>query len=96
MRVMLRVTIPVEYGNAAIKDGSLAKIIGGVIEKTKAEAAYFSTYQGKRSGYIFFEMNDSSEMPSIAEKLFEELHAEIDFQPVMNVNDLQKGLTAVM
>jgi hypothetical protein len=41
VRMMLHVTIPVEQGNKAIKDGSLAKTFQSFMEEHKPEAAYF-------------------------------------------------------
>ena len=41
MRLMLRFTIPVERGNEAEADGSLALAIKELIEKMQPEAAYF-------------------------------------------------------
>ena len=41
MRAMMRVSIPVDKGNAAIKDGSLASTIQAFSEFAKPEAAYF-------------------------------------------------------
>ena len=40
MRTMLKVSIPVEPGNTAVKDGSLKKVIGESLERLKPEAAY--------------------------------------------------------
>ncbi|HKH28632.1 MAG TPA: hypothetical protein VKA61_09890 [Sphingomicrobium sp.] len=44
---------------------------------------------------VFFDMRDASDIPAIAEPLFVGLHAEIELLPVMNIDDLQKGLNAV-
>jgi len=41
---------------------------------------------------IFFEMKDSAEIPPIAEPLFIGLGAELELVPVMNSDDLRKGL----
>lgn len=41
---------------------------------------------------MVFDMKDPSEMPVIAEPFFTELNAKVDFCPVMNADDLQKGL----
>ncbi|MFD3440277.1 hypothetical protein ACFWU3_22505 [Streptomyces sp. NPDC058685] len=40
-------------------------------------------------------MQDSSLLPTIAEPLFEGLGAKIEIQPVMNSEDMQKGLSAL-
>jgi len=96
MRTLLKVSIPVEQGNKAVADGSLGKIIQATLQRTKAEAAYFTTENGNRTAFIFFDMKDSSELPPIAEPLFQGLHAEIAVTPVMNGEDLQKGLAAAM
>lgn len=92
MRTLLRVKIPVEAGNAAIKDGRLAKLMGSQMERLKPEAAYFYPEGGQRAAFFIFDMKDSSEVAKIAESFFSELHATVEFSPVMNIDDLQKGL----
>jgi hypothetical protein len=54
------------------------------------EAAYFS-----RRPPTSIDMQDSSELPAAADPFFQELGAEVTFQPVMNLDDLQKGLAAL-
>ncbi|MFZ1321970.1 MAG: hypothetical protein WAT71_10475 [Ignavibacteria bacterium] len=95
MRTLLKATFDTDLGNAAIKDGSLGKIIESLMEKIKPEAAYFTATEGCRSCIIVFDMKDSSDIPAIAEPLFMKLNAEVEFSPVMNVDDLKKGLGAL-
>jgi hypothetical protein len=95
MRTLLRITLDTEAGNRAILDGGLQKIIGGFIETTKPEAAYFGPHGGKRSAMFVFDMQDSSQIPALAEPFFIHLGAGIEMSPVMNLEDLQKGLAAV-
>ena len=42
-----------EAGNHTIKDGSLPKILEGVVARLKAEAAYFVPEDGVRTAMIF-------------------------------------------
>ena len=93
MRMMLKFKVPVEKGNEAFKDGSLASTIQTLIQKLQPEAAYFGPEEGERAGFIVFDVNDSSQIPLIAEPLFSNLHAEVEFSPVMNADDLKKGLS---
>ena len=44
MRMMLKIVIPTETGNQAIKDGSLHKIFEATMSKLKPEAAYFVAF----------------------------------------------------
>ena len=92
MRMMLRFLVPVEKGNAAYKDGSLAATVQALMQDLQPEAAYFLPQNGKRSGIIVFDMADPAQIPPIAERLFTNLHAEIELTPVMNIDDLKKGL----
>ena len=94
MRMMLKFTIPTEIGNRAIKDSSLPKLFEAIIGKLKPEASYFLTDKGLRCGMIFFDMRDASDIPGIAEPLFTGLNAELEFVPVMDSDDLKKGLDA--
>lgn len=96
MRMMLRVTVPTEEGNKAVKDGSMAKFIEHTLSDLKPEAAYFTAENGHRTAYLFVEIKDSSDMPYIGERFFVAFNAAVDFIPVMNVEELRKGLPRAM
>ncbi len=93
--MMLRWTVPVERGNEAIKDGSLARTLESLMEELKPEAAYFWPEAGERGGMIVFDMTDPSQIPQIAEPLFLNVDAAVEFAPVMNADDLKKALEIV-
>jgi len=92
MRCMLKLEMDTEAGNKAIADGILPKVLQQVIDRTKPEATYFGTEMGRRTAFIFFDLVDSSDIPIIAEPAFTHLNAKVTFMPVMNGDDLQKGL----
>jgi hypothetical protein len=95
MRMMLRWTVPVDRGNAMVEDGSMAVVVEEVLEKTKAEAAYFFAEGGERAGMIFFDMKEPADIPRIAEILFQGADAAVEFVPVMNAKDLKKALNSL-
>jgi hypothetical protein len=92
MRMMLKILIPTETGNHAIKDGSLHRIFETTMSKINPEAAYFVAEHGQRCAMMFFNMNDASDIPGIAEPLFAGLNAKIQLLPAMNAEDLKRGL----
>jgi len=69
--------------------------MAAVAERIKPEAAYFAPDHGHRCAYYVFDMKDASQMPAIAEPLYTELGAHVTFMPVMNAEELQKGLAAL-
>jgi hypothetical protein len=91
MRTMVKITVPVEAGNKAFRDGTLQETIMGMIDELKPEAAYFFPERGIRTAMFFIDLNDSSDIPVIAEPLFERLNASVEFLTVMNADDLKKG-----
>jgi uncharacterized protein DUF3303 len=92
MRMLLRVSIPVEGGNAAVKAGTLASTIEGILADLKPEAAYFlADDSGNRSGSIVFDMKDTSQIPAVAEPWFLAFNAKVSIRPVMNPQDLAKA-----
>jgi hypothetical protein len=84
MRMMLKILIPTETGNHAIKDGSLHKIFETTMKKLKPEAAYFIAEGGQRCAMMFFDMKEASDIPAIAEPLFAGLNARVQLLPAMN------------
>ena len=96
MRMMLKIMIPTEAGNEAIEDGSLPKVIEAAMGKLNPEAAYFLVEDGLRTAMMFFDMHDASDIPGIVEPLFMGIDAELELLPVMDADDLRKGLKAAM
>jgi hypothetical protein len=93
MRVLLKVSMDTEKANEAIHNGTLPKLIEESLEQIKPEAAYFTSENGQRTAYLVFDMQDSSSMPAISEPFFMNLGAKITYTPVMNREDLRKGLS---
>jgi len=92
MRMLLRVSIPVEVGNAAAKDGTLGPTIEGILADLKPEATYFfADDSGQRSGSIVFDMKDTSQIPAVAEPWFHAFNAQVSLRPIMNPQDLAKA-----
>ena len=95
MRFMMKVNIPVEPGNKAAKAGKLGTTIQSILAELKPEAAYFSDDQGQRTGYLFFEMTDASQIPQVAEPWFLIANAKVEFFPVMRPEDLAKAAGSI-
>ena len=93
MRTMAKITIPVEPGNRAITNGTIGKLMQNVAERWHPEAMYFTSLDGRRCAFVIFDMPDASDIPAFAEPFFSELEAELQFAPVMNTDDLQRGLS---
>src|SRR6202049_4116214 len=88
MRMLLRVSIPVETGNAAIKAGTLSSTIERILADLKPEAAYFfADDDGQRSGSIVFDMKATAQIPGIAEPWFLAFNAKVSLRPIMNSQD---------
>jgi hypothetical protein len=94
MRFLLRVTFPVEAGNAsAKKDGFGA--IQSILQEQKPEAAYFLTADGKRTGLLILNLENASQLAEFSEPWFLALNAEINWSPVMLPGDLQKAAPGI-
>lgn len=93
MRVLLKVGMDTAKSNDAVRNGTLGKLMQESMEQIKPEAAYFTAEEGKRTAYLVFDMQDASLMPVISEPFFQNLDAEVSYTPLMNFEDVQKGLS---
>ena len=91
MRFIFEVKIDRDRGNELLRDPQFGAKMNQLLADVKAEAAYFSTVDGQRGGYIVLNMDDASEIPAKAEPFFLWLHADIRVIPVMKPEDLQKA-----
>lgn len=92
MRMMMRVSVPIESANKAIQDGSMGKILQTQLEKLRPEAVYFYAADDVRTALLFIDVKEPSDMPVIADPFFQGVNARITFTPVMNVQDFQAGM----
>ncbi|MGV9288146.1 hypothetical protein [Streptomyces sp. NPDC003719] len=93
MRVMLKATLDTERANELVRSGRMSDVMRETLEHIKPEAAYFGALDGRRTALLFFDMQDSSELPALNERFFTEMSAEVEVCPIMNGDDLAKGLS---
>jgi hypothetical protein len=53
---MARISMPVESGNQAIKDGTLGPVMQRAAERWKPETMYFTTFDGQRTAFMVFDL----------------------------------------
>ncbi len=93
--MMMKLQLDTEAASRAIADGSLPQLMQDTLERLRPEAAYFGPEDGVRTAFIVFDLEDPSQIPSISEPLFSKVKARIQMFPVMDREDLQKGLQQV-
>lgn len=91
MRFVVHISLPVEKFNAALRDGTAAKKIARILEDMKPEAAYFTSTNGKRGGFLIVNVSHAAEIPRLAEPWFLTFDAAVEFMPAMLPEDLQKA-----
>jgi hypothetical protein len=93
MRMMVRFDLPTtEEVNAKIRDGSIGQTMGTMLDNLQPEAAYFCPRDGKRGGYLVFNMEEESELVTKLEPLWLQMKATVEIVPVMSADDLRAGL----
>jgi hypothetical protein len=91
MRMLMRVHLPLEPFNTAVRDGSAGQKIQKILEAIKPEAVYFSEQNGRRGGVLVVNGNDPSDVPSLAEPWFLTFNAEVEFRIAMTPEDLGRA-----
>jgi hypothetical protein len=96
MRMLLQAKFPPEKFNAAVKDGTIGKKMKDILEEIKAEAVYFTEYDGRRGAIMIINIENPSEVPKFAEPWFLMFNADVQFHIIMSPDDLGRaGLEAL-
>jgi hypothetical protein len=95
MRTMLKFTVPTQEVNPLIRDGSIGQKIETILGNLQPEAAYFCPIDGKRGGYLVFNMEQESELVTKLEPFWLELGATIETFPVATADELRAGLQSL-
>ena len=91
MRFLVKVNIPVEAGNVAVKAGKLGTTIQSILADQTPEAVYFTDDNGQRTALVFIDMQDASQIPAIVEPWMLAFNASIEVHPVMVPEDLAEA-----
>ncbi len=95
MRMMMKVQMDTEAGSKMIADGSMPQLMQEMMGRLQPESAYFGPEDGMRTAFIVFDLEDPSQIPAISEPLFSKMKANVKLFPVMDREDLQKGLQQI-
>ena len=95
MRFLVRVHLPVEEGNKMVKDPKGIKKLEAYYKKIRAEAAYFYEDKGERTMAFIVDLPSAHMIPVVAEPMFQEFNAKVEFHPVMILEDLKKGFSVI-
>jgi len=87
----MRVKFPNDTANDVLRDPQFGAKMHDLLDEIHAEATYFTTIDGYRGCFAVVNMNDTSEMPKVAEPFFIWMAAEIDWFPVMTPEDLGRA-----
>ena len=93
MRFLVRARIPTEVGNKVVQDPNFLKKLEEYMNKVKPEAVYFLPQGGERSCAFIVNVESNDQIPSLVEPLFQWMGANVEVFPVMNFDDLKKGLS---
>src|SRR4030042_5197667 len=91
MRMLLHVRIRHEEFNEAVRDGSAGRKIKQILEEAKAEAVYFTEYDGQRGAIMIINIKDPSEVPKFAEPWFLSFNADVQFHIAMTPEELGRA-----
>lgn len=78
MRFMFKITIPVEAGNAAIRDGTMGKKMRQILDDMHPEAAYLIVDKGQRSLIVVAEIDSMEGTTAYYEPWFLAFNAQVE------------------
>lgn len=91
MRFLMKATLPVEAGNALVRDPEFGQRIQEILGDIRPEATYFAVTDGQRTVYLVVNIAETHELPRLAEPFWLALHADIDFIPAMAQEDFEQA-----
>jgi len=95
IRMMLKVQIPPEGGNQAIKAGKQGAIFEALINQIKPEAVYFTQEDGLRTVYFVYTIHKTTDFAAIHEPLIQGFGARVYDMPALTWDELKQAFGAI-
>jgi hypothetical protein len=87
----MNVKFPNAEFNAAMRDGNAGQKITRILDEIKPESVYFTEQEGQRSVILIVNLNDPSNVPTLAEPWFLAFNASVEYKIVMTPEDLKNA-----
>jgi len=91
MHFLVKVIIPVQAGNAMVRDPKFGKKLEGILNDIKPKETYFAVDGGQRTMYLVVEISDASRIPAVSEPFWLAFEASVECIPIMTEKDFQKA-----
>ena len=91
MRLLFKITFPVEPFNALARSGAVGQKIGAILEATKPESIYFTGNYAGRGAIAVYNADDGSQIPALAEPWFLALNAQIEYSVAITPDELGRS-----
>ena len=95
MKFLVKAIIPVEAGNALVKDPNMKTRMDTIMGDIRPEAVYFTIDNGQRTLYFFVNIENVEDMPRIAEPLWLSLKADVSVLPAFTPEDMEQTMRVV-
>lgn len=92
MRFLVKTTIDTQIGSELIKSGKMGPAMQEIMGQMKPEAAYFIEENGVRTQILIINIDDASQLPSIAEPWWQTFGGKVEVHPAMVAEDLEKAM----
>ncbi len=88
MPFLVKAKWPVEKANHLARHGGLGKTVRSIVADLNPEATYFYKDDGKRTALMVIDLQDTSELPRLAEPWFLAFNASVELKSTMILEDL--------
>lgn len=95
MKFLARVTLNTEAGNAFCRDKEMNRKMETIMSDVRPETVYFGIENGVRTMFCVINVENSWDLPKIAEPFWLGLKATVDFIPIMTQEEFKKATPAI-
>lgn len=91
MRVLFKITIPVEPFNSLARAGVVGQKMGAILEATRPESIYFTGNNSGRGAIAVYNAEDGSQIPALGEPWLLTLNAQIEYSVAITPEELVRS-----
>ena len=89
--MLLELRFPHEPFNTKVQNGTAGPLMKRILDEIKPEAVYWTEREGHRAGILIVNIDESSEVPALAEPWFLNFNADCQLRIVMSPEDLERA-----